>query len=142
MAYQPAGYPYPPRRRRGLAVAALVLGIVAIITLVLCGIGAVVAVAGIVVGIVAVARGNGRGMAVTGLALSVVTLAAAIGAGVWLFGRVSPCTDQRRYPTKADRDRCLERRVPFFRATPTPLPGGPNPGGPNTGKGISDLGRD
>jgi hypothetical protein len=123
MAYQPVEY--PPRQRRGLGVAALALGIAAIITLLLCGLGAILAVAGTVIGIIAVARNNGRGMAVTGLALSVITLALAIGAGVWFFGRVSPCTDQARYPTKADRDHCLEGRVPFFRATPTPAPGGP-----------------
>jgi TRAP-type C4-dicarboxylate transport system permease small subunit len=123
MAYQPVGY--PPRRRRGLGVATLVLGIAAIITLLLCGLGAIVAIAGIVVGIIAVVQNNGRGMAVAGLALSVVTLAIAIGAGIWFFSRVSPCTDQARYPTKADRDHCLESRVPFFRATSTPVPGGP-----------------
>jgi O-antigen ligase len=125
MAYQPAGY--PPQQRRGLGIAALVLGIVAIITLLLCGLGAVVAVVGIVVGIVAVVRNNGRGLAVTGLALSTVTLAAAIGVGVWFFSRVSPCADKTRYPTKADRDHCLEGRVPFFKATATPGADGPRP---------------
>jgi O-antigen ligase len=133
MAYQPAGY--PPQQRRGLGIAALVLGIVAIITLLLCGLGAVVAVVGVVIGIVAVVRNNGRGLAVTGLALSVVTLVAAIGVGIWFFSRVSPCADQTRYPTKADRDHCLEGRVPFFRATPTPGPGGPGKGGSGLGRG-------
>jgi ABC-type nickel/cobalt efflux system permease component RcnA len=123
MAYRPVEH--PPRERRGLGIAALVLGIVAIITLVLCGLGAVVAVAGIVVGIIALVRGNGRGMAVAGLALSVITLAVAIGAGVWFFSRVSPCTDRARYPTKADRDHCLQKRVPFFKGTATPAPGRP-----------------
>jgi hypothetical protein len=135
MAYQPAGY--PPPRRRGLSIAALVLGIVAIITLLLCGMGAIVAVAGIAIGIIAVVRGDGRGMAVTGLVLSVVTLLAAIGAGIWFFTRISPCADHKRYPTKADRDRCLERRVPFFKPTSRPLPGGPNTSG-----GLSGTGRD
>lgn len=123
MAYQPAGY--PPQQRRGLGVTALVLGIVAIITLLLCGLGAVVAVVGIIIGIIAVAQNNGRGMAVTGITLSALTLVAAIGAGIWFFTRVSPCTDQTRYPTKADRDHCLQSRVPFFKATSTPPPGGP-----------------
>jgi hypothetical protein len=128
MAYQPAGY--PPQQRRGLGVTALVLGIVAIITLLLCGFGAVVAVVGIIIGIIAVVRNNGRGLAVTGLALSTVTLVAAIGVGVWFFTRVSPCADKTRYPTKADRDHCLEGRVPFFKATTTPEPGGPVTGRP------------
>jgi hypothetical protein len=120
MAYQPAGY--PPPQSRGLGVAALVLGIAAIITLLLCGLGAVVAVAGLVVGVIAAVQNNGRGLAVTGITLSTVTLVVAVGAGIWFFGRVSPCTDQVRYPTKADRDHCLQNRVPFFKATPTPMP--------------------
>jgi hypothetical protein len=123
MAYQPAGY--PPQQRRGLGITALVLGIVAIITLLLCGLGAVVAVVGIIIGIIAVVQNNGRGMAVTGIVLSALTLVAAISAGVWFFSRVSPCTDQTKYPTKADRDHCLQSRVPFFKATSTPQPGGP-----------------
>jgi TRAP-type C4-dicarboxylate transport system permease small subunit len=119
MAYQPAGY--PPPQHRGLGVAALVLGIAAIITLLLCGLGAVVAIAGLVVGVIAAVQNNGRGMAVTGITLSAVTLVIAIGAGIWFFNRVSPCTDQIRYPTKADRDHCLQHRVPFFKATPKPM---------------------
>jgi hypothetical protein len=123
MAYRPPGY--PPQQRRGLGIAALVLGLAAIMTLPLCGLGAVVAVVGIIIGIIAVVRNNGRGLAVTGVALSVVTLVVAVGAGIWFFTRVAPCTDQTRYPTKADRDHCLENRVPFFKATSTPVPGGP-----------------
>jgi ABC-type nickel/cobalt efflux system permease component RcnA len=118
MAYQPVGY--PPRRRRGLAVAALVLGIAAILTLPLCGLGALVAIAGIIVGIIALTRRTSRGMAATGIALSVIALIIAIVVGVWFFTRVAPCTDQTRYPTKTDRDHCLQKRVPFFKPTPRP----------------------
>ncbi|GLY90999.1 hypothetical protein [Actinoallomurus iriomotensis] len=121
MAYRPVGY--PPRQHRGIGVAALILGIAALVTLVLCGFGVVVAVAGIIVGIIAVVRDNGRGMAVTGLVLSSLALLIAIAAGVWFFSRIAPCSDRSRYPTKADRDHCLEHRVPFFRATETPVPG-------------------
>lgn len=121
MAYRPVGY--PPQQRRGIGVAALVLGIAALVTLLLCGLGVVVAVAGIVVGIIAVVRDNGRGMAVTGLVLSALALLIAIAAGVWFFSRIAPCSDRSHYPTKADRDRCLQHRVPFFRATETPVPG-------------------
>ncbi len=122
MAYRQS-VEYPPQRQQGLGVAALVLGVTAAVTLVLCGLGAVVAVAGIVLGIVAMMRDNGRGMAIAGLALSIVTLVAAVGLGAWFFGRVSPCTSQARYPTKADRDHCLENRVPFFHATSAPSGG-------------------
>jgi cytochrome c biogenesis factor len=118
MAYQPVGY--PPRQGKGLAVTALVLGIVAILTLPLCGIGAIVAVAGIIVGIIAFVRRTGRGMAVTGIVLSAISLIAAIGLAAWFFTRVAPCTDQARYPTKSDRDHCLQKRVPFFKVTPRP----------------------
>jgi uncharacterized BrkB/YihY/UPF0761 family membrane protein len=121
MAYQPVGY-LPPERR-GLGVTALILGIVALVTLVLCGLGVLVAIAGIIVGTIAVSRHSGRGMAVTGIVLSSLSILIAIGVGVWFFSRVAPCTDQSRYPTKLSRDRCLENRVPFFRATSTPRPG-------------------
>jgi ABC-type nickel/cobalt efflux system permease component RcnA len=118
MAYQPVGY--PPRQRRGLAVAALVLGIVAILTLPLCGLGAIVGVAGIIVGIVAITRHTGRGMAVTGVVLSAISLIIAIGLAAWFFTRVAPCADKARYPTRVDRDHCLQRRVPFFKPSSAP----------------------
>lgn len=118
MVYQPVGY--PPRQGRGLSVAALVLGIAAIVTLPLCGLGALVAIAGIIVGIIALTRRTSRGMAATGIVLSAIALIAAIVLGAWFFSRVAPCTDQTRYPTRADRDHCLQKRVPFFRPTPRP----------------------
>lgn len=120
MAYQPVSY--PPRGRRGLAVAALVLGIVAILTLPLCGLGTLVAIAGIIVGVIALSRQGGRGMAVTGIVLSAISLIVAIVGAALLFSRVAPCGDHARYPTKQDRDRCLQQRVPFFTATPRPRP--------------------
>lgn len=118
MAYQPVGY--PPRHGRGLAVAALVLGIAAILTLPLCGLGAVVAIAGIIVGVLAFVRRVGRRMAVAGIVLSAISLVAAIALGAWFFTRIGPCTDQVRYPTKADRDRCLQHRIPFLKPTQRP----------------------
>ncbi|MCO6009069.1 DUF4190 domain-containing protein [Actinoallomurus purpureus] len=116
---------YPPVReappqRRGLGIAALVLGIASILTLLLCGLGAILAVAGLIVGIIAVVQRNGRGMAVAGLILSAVTLVLAIGLAAWFYSRIAPCSDQTRYPTKEARDQCLQKRVPFFQATPAP----------------------
>lgn len=118
MAYRPVEY--PPQARNGLGVASLVLGIAAIITLLLCGLGVVVALAGLIVGIVAAVRNNDRRLAVTGITLSAVTLMIAVGMGVWFLSRVSPCADKVHYPTKSARDLCLQARVPFFKATPTP----------------------
>lgn len=121
MAYQPTAYPgYPPPRPRGLGITALVLGIVAILTLVLCGLGGLVAIAGLIVGTIAVARNNGRGMAVAGIVLSAIALLVVIAGAVWFYSRVAPCSDRARYPTNADRDRCLQHRVPFFRTTTPP----------------------
>lgn len=120
MAYQPVTE--LPQKRSGLGIAALVLGIAALLTLLLCGLGAVLAVAGLVVGTIAVVRGNGRGMAVAGLVMSSLTLLIAIGAGVWFYSRIAPCADKTRYPTRTARDDCLQRRVPFFKATPRSAP--------------------
>lgn len=120
MAYQPVTE--LPRKRSGLGIAALALGIAGLLTLLLCGLGAVLAVAGLVVGTIAVARDNGRGMAIAGLVMSSLTLLIAIGLGVWFYGRIAPCADKTRYPTQAARDDCLQKRVPFFRATTHPAP--------------------
>ncbi|MCO5997588.1 DUF4190 domain-containing protein [Actinoallomurus rhizosphaericola] len=107
-------------QRRGLGIAALVLGIAGLLTLLLCGIGVILAIVGLVIGIVAVVQRNGRGMAVAGIVLSAVTLIIAIVFAVWFYGRIEPCADRTRYPTKADRDRCLQERVPFLKPRPTP----------------------
>lgn len=116
MGYEPV--PYRPSRRLG--TTALVLGIVAIVTLVLCGLGLLVAIAGLVVGIVAAAQNKGRGMAVGGIALSVLTMVIAAGAITWFSGRVQPCTKKRDYPTTQERNDCIQRRVPFIKSSPRP----------------------
>lgn len=120
MAYRPVTE--LPHRRGGLGVAALVLGIAALLTLLLCGLGVLLAIAGLIVGIIAWARDSGRGMAVAGLVLSSVTLLIAIFLGAWFYSRIAPCADRHRYPTQQARDACLQHRVPFFRATPRTTP--------------------
>lgn len=111
-----------PPPRRGLGIAALVLGIAGLLTLPFCGIGLLLAIAGLIVGIIAVVRRNGRGMAIAGLILSAVTLAVAIGLAVWFYGRISPCADRTRYPTRQARDHCIQERIPFLKTTPSPSP--------------------
>lgn len=125
------GYkPYPPalRRRRGIGVTALVLGILAVPMLVLCGIGLVVALAGLVVGGIAVSRRNGRALAITGITISSLAL---IGGGVgasWFLTQARECANATKYPDADARELCVQKRFPFIKATRTP--GGLTPADP------------
>ncbi|GGM94965.1 hypothetical protein GCM10010106_49620 [Thermopolyspora flexuosa] len=106
--------PWPPRRRKGAraATAALVLGVASLLSLPLCGVGALVAVAGLVTGVVGVARGAARGRAVAGLLLSALTLAIVVAAAAWLASTgVARCLDEHLYPTRADAEACVAERL-------------------------------
>ncbi|GAA2398071.1 hypothetical protein GCM10010191_00960 [Actinomadura vinacea] len=140
----PGQRPYPPQpppappgpRGRKAAVAALVLGLVSVPTLLFCGLGVPLALAGLVLGIVAlvrarpgarrrayeggppqpgtgpwdgVGRGPGRGMAIAGIVLSLITLATA----GWLVIKVAGCGNPSRYPDEPSRRRCVEQEFPF-----------------------------
>ena len=131
--YRP--YPSAASPRRGIGVSALVLGILAVPTLVLCGMGLVVALAGLVVGGIAVSRRNGRRLAITGITISALTL---IGGGVgasWFLTQARECADAVKYPDADARERCVQHRFPFINATSTPgdlIPANPplNPANP------------
>jgi hypothetical protein len=117
--YQRHYAPVRPRRS-GMAVTSLVLGLVGLPTLLLCGAGLPLAVTGLVLGVVAASRGNGRGIAVTGICVSLVTLVVG-GLGLfWLLSNAAQCADTGRYPTDADRQRCIEQEFPFARTRPSP----------------------
>jgi hypothetical protein len=116
--YKPV--PARSRPRRGIGVTALMLGILAVPTLLLCGMGLVVALAGIVVGGIAFARRNGRAFAVTGITISVLTLLAG-GAGLtWFLAQARECADAAKYPTPDARERCVQDRFPFIHPMGTP----------------------
>ncbi|PZU37776.1 MAG: hypothetical protein DI573_11025 [Microbacterium sp.] len=71
--------PSPSRgQAKGLAITALVLGIVAFLTSLIPWLGLAVAVAAVVLGIFALAKRQPKGMAVTGLALGGIALIAAL----------------------------------------------------------------
>jgi hypothetical protein len=119
-------YPYrtatAPRRRRGLGVSAFVLGILAVPTLALCGMGLVVALAGLVVGGIAVTRKNGRRYAITGITISALTLILGGVGASWFLVQARECADIRKYPDADARERCVDHRFPFINATRTSAP--------------------
>jgi hypothetical protein len=119
------GYrPYPTARapRRRLGVTALVLGILAGPTLVLCGMGLVVALAGLVVGGIAVTRKNGRAYAITGITISALTLVLGGVGASWFLVQARECADAAKYPDADAREQCVQHRFPFVNPTRTPAP--------------------
>lgn len=71
--YNDLNDPNPKSGRTGLAVAALVMGIISLV-LCCCGLGFICAPLGIIFGIVSLATGRGgTGMAITGIVLSAIT---------------------------------------------------------------------
>lgn len=74
-----------PRARTGLAIAALILGILAVFSSILL-VGAFVGLLAIVLGAVHIRRRSGpNGMAWTGIALSVLSIVLSVGLGVLYF---------------------------------------------------------
>jgi hypothetical protein len=118
--YRP--YPTTTAPRRGLGVTALVLGILAVPTLVLCGMGLVVALAGLVVGGIAVTRKNGRAYAITGITISALTLVLGGAGASWFLAQARECADTAKYPDADTREQCVQHRFPFINATRTPAP--------------------
>ncbi|HZB33448.1 MAG TPA: hypothetical protein VE465_25040 [Streptosporangiaceae bacterium] len=119
-AYRP--YLTAPPPRRGLGVTALVIGILAVPTLALCGMGLVVALAGLVVGGIAVARRNGRKYAISGIIISALTLILGGVGASWFLAQARECADTAKYPNADARERCVEDRFPFISTTRTAAP--------------------
>ncbi|MFC5750377.1 hypothetical protein [Actinomadura rugatobispora] len=124
-------------------MTSLVLGLLSVPTLLICGLGILLALAGLVVGIIALVQARSRAsaawappdawpppatgpgapgrrgvivMAVVGIAASVATL----GLTAWLVIKVAGCGNPARYPDDAARQRCVEREFPFTRAATDP----------------------
>jgi uncharacterized membrane protein YqjE len=116
--YRP--YPTATAPRRGLGVTALVLGILAVPTLLLCGMGLVVALAGLMVGGIAVTRRNGRAYAITGITISALTLVLGGVGASWFLAQARECANSTKYPDADAREQCVQHRFPFISATRTP----------------------
>lgn len=96
----PGGYGYPPPQptgRNGMAIAALVLGIVGLFASIVF-IGGALGIVGLILGIVSLRTskrtGAGRGMAIGGIVTSILAILATIGliiASVWLVHKVDNC---------------------------------------------------
>src|SRR3954469_2286412 len=74
----------PPPVENGLARTGLILGVLALFTLVLTGVPAIVCSA------VALRRPGGRGTASAGLVLGLLGTLAGITAGIWVFADLRP----------------------------------------------------
>lgn len=77
---QPGYYPAPPRPAQGLAITALVLGIIALVTAWVPAWGTVVGIVAVIFGIIALAKRQSKGMAITGLVTGGV--GAIVSAGI------------------------------------------------------------
>lgn len=109
-----------PQQSRGMAVASLVLGLLGLPALLLCGAGLILAMVGLVLGIIAAARNAGRGTAIAGICASLLTLVVGAVAIFWLLSQAAACADPDKYPSDADRQRCVEREFPFAQTTTAP----------------------
>lgn len=105
---QPGGPPVAARPGGGLGTAALVLGIVSLLLLLVCGLGVLTAIAGIIVGIIAVVRKSNKGRAIAGIVLSVLTLIIAIIVFSWFVSNFQECFN---LPSQAEAQQCVERKL-------------------------------
>ena len=100
--YAPApGTPGAPVKK-GLAIAALVVGIAAILIFLVPVLGIIVALAGIVLGIIALAKKQPKGFALTGLILSAVATLGSILATILLAGFFFVAANQSATVTPTD----------------------------------------
>jgi Na+/H+ antiporter NhaD/arsenite permease-like protein len=122
--YPPGGYPAAPRRRNGMGTAALVLGVLALVLvllLIFSPLGAFLGLLAVIFGIVGIVRANrreadNRGQAVTGLITGGLALLLGIfftiSVGVWFsthvndFNRFGQCLDDAT--GQAAREECAQ----------------------------------
>lgn len=120
------GYPYPvqppQQQRSGLAVAALVLGLVGLCTS-LFYVGGVVGIVGLVFSVIALraanrTRGPGRSMAIWGLVTSILAIvvnAVEIVFLVFLFHSLANCAQYRGDQDPYRYDNCVSQHFSFAR---------------------------
>lgn len=120
----PAGYPYPappnyaqqypqPRTGNGKAIAALVLGILAIVFCWTSIFDVILVALAVIFGFLGLSDakrgGGGRGMAITGLVCGLVGALLATVLTVVIYSRIRPCLDNFDRGTSAQRD-CINSR--------------------------------
>ncbi|MDO4897933.1 MAG: DUF4190 domain-containing protein [Rothia sp. (in: high G+C Gram-positive bacteria)] len=114
--YNAPAYGYQQDNKpKGLAIASLVLGILAVLSGWLI-IGGLFGLVGLILGIVALVSANkgttgGKGMAIAGIITSVLGILAAIVILVfsgWLVSRVGDCA---KYQTDAEIEQCVNNRL-------------------------------
>ena len=131
--YGPGGFPppppgYGPSRTNGLAVAALVLGILGFLSSWFI-LGALPAIVGLILGIIAISRSakthqSGKGMAIAGTILSGIALVIATIVFAYVVHRVGPSISEltrclNAATTSAERQDCRDRFSQHF-LSPTP----------------------
>ncbi|MBI1758517.1 MAG: DUF4190 domain-containing protein [Actinobacteria bacterium] len=94
----PPGYPPLANRSNGMAIAALVLGIVSIFMSFTIWVGAITGIVGLILGIVGISQSKrnqagGRGMAIAGVVTSVIGLVLAVALTIILVNVFSECAD-------------------------------------------------
>jgi Domain of unknown function (DUF4190) len=109
------GYPPQPGGKNGMAIAALVLGIVGLVTSIIF-LGGALGVVGLILGIVSLRTskrtGVGRGMAIGGIVTSVLAILATIAliiGSVWLFHKVDNCNQYSSNSTQYNQ--CIQDQL-------------------------------
>ncbi|MBI1758516.1 MAG: DUF4190 domain-containing protein [Actinobacteria bacterium] len=116
--YATGGYGYPPPAKggSGMAIAALVLGIVSIVLSFTIWVGAIAGIVGLILGIVGISHakrpgGSGRGVAIAGVVTSALGLAAVVGILIFFVSQYQACQDKIGHvPSKVELQKCIEDR--------------------------------
>jgi hypothetical protein len=114
---QPYGQPYPPAKQglpQGLAVGALIVGIIAVLGSWIPVAGGIIGLVAVILGIVAwrrasTGRGAGMAMAITGAILGLVAIVISVIAtvfAIWFFTHTRECFDANL--TDAQRTSCFD----------------------------------
>jgi membrane-bound ClpP family serine protease len=112
----PGGYGYQPQAtRNGMAIAALVLGIIGLVTSIVF-IGGALGIVGLILGIVSLRTskrtGAGKGMAIGGIVTSILAIVATIAliiASVWLVNKAQNCSQYSSDSTQYSQ--CIQQQI-------------------------------
>lgn len=111
---QPAEAPYGPTGSNGVAIAALVVGIIGALLCWVPIVGLVLGLVALVLGIVGVRRRTGKGMAIAGIvlgAIAVVVGVVVLIAGYFFYTVARDCEEQTGTTTGPAFDQCIEDRA-------------------------------